>query len=45
MGEGLTLLLGVTLNEEGEELGGVDASVDNTVALRQGKLDQRDAGW
>ena len=45
MGEGLTLLLGVTLNEEGEELGGVEARVDDTVARRQGKLDQGDAGW
>ena len=45
MGEGLTLLLGVTLNEEGEELGGVEARVDNTVARRQGKLDEGDAGW
>ena len=45
MGEGLTLLLVVTLDEEGEELGGVEARVDDTVARRQGKLDQRDAGW
>ena len=40
MGEGLTLLLGVTLNEEGEELRGVEAGVNDTVAGWQGKLDQ-----
>ena len=45
MSEGLTLLLGVTLDEEREELGGVEARVDDTVACRQGKLDQRDARW
>ena len=45
MSEGLTLLLGVTLNEEGEELGGVEARVDDSVARRQGELDQGDTPW
>ena len=45
MGEGLTLLLCIiALDEEGEELGGVEAGVDDTVARRQGELDQADAG-
>ena len=45
MGERLTLLLGVTLDEEGEELGGVEARVDDSVARRQGELDKGDTGW
>ena len=43
MGEGLTLLLGVTLNEKREELRGVEARVDDSVARRQGKPDEGDA--
>ena len=39
MGERLTLLLGITLDEEGEELRGVEARVDDTVSWRQGELD------
>ena len=35
----------VALHKEREELGGVEAGVDDTVALGQGKLDQGDAGW